>query len=122
MIKLYLPGCELHEFIKLFDLLYQYLRIEKCLYLNNLVDGKNLIKNIYGSLDFLKTYNPLVTPKSYFIIEDSICHHGIDDGPNPGPYEALKTFMNESCNFEIDRTKEAFFITWNPKGFLKRIN
>jgi hypothetical protein len=59
MIKLYLPSCELHDFIKLFDLLFQYLRIEKYLYLNNLVDGKNLIKNVYGSLDFLKTYNPL---------------------------------------------------------------
>ena len=74
-----------------------------------------------NTLNVLKTYNPLVTPKSYFIVEDSICHHGLDDGPNPGPYEAVETFMNESCNFEIDRTKESFFITWNPKGFLKKI-
>lgn len=75
-----------------------------------------------NTLNVLKTYNPLVTPKSYFIVEDSICYHGLDDGPNPGPYEAIETFMNESCNFEIDRTKEAFFITWNPKGFLRRID
>jgi len=59
MIKLYLPKCELHEFVKLFDLLFEYLEFKDYLILNDLVDGSQLIKSIYGELDFLKKYNPL---------------------------------------------------------------
>ncbi len=59
MIKLYFPKCELSEFERLFDLLFEYLEINHSLILNDLVDGSNLIKSTFGSLDFLKTYNPL---------------------------------------------------------------
>lgn len=59
MIKLYFPDCDLNEFIKLFELLFHYLKIEHYLILNDLVDGKNLLKSIYGNLNFLKDYNPL---------------------------------------------------------------
>ncbi len=74
-----------------------------------------------NTLKILRTYNSLVTKKSYFIIEDSICHHGLDVGPNPGPYEAIETFEKENKKFKIDRDREQFLITWNPKGYLKRI-
>jgi hypothetical protein len=59
MIKLYLPKCNIGEFEKLFDLLFQYLDISHYLILNDLVDGSNLIKSVYGDLNFLKEYNPL---------------------------------------------------------------
>ncbi len=59
MIKLYLPKFELHEFMRLFDLLFEYLEIKDYLILNDLIDGYQLVKSIYGSLDFLKEYNPL---------------------------------------------------------------
>jgi len=59
MIKLYLPDCQLDEFEKLFDLIFEYLGIKHYLILNDLVDGKDLLKSIYGNLDFLKSYNPL---------------------------------------------------------------
>ena len=73
------------------------------------------------TLRVLRKFNPLVTTTSYFIVEDSNCHHGLDEGPKPGPYEAIEKFIKENSDFEVDRTKESFFITWNPKGFLKRI-
>jgi cephalosporin hydroxylase len=57
----------------------------------------------------------------YFIVEDGICHHGLEIGPSPGPYEAVETFVAERSEFEIDRSREAFGITWNPKGYLKRV-
>lgn len=60
MIKLYLPDCQLDEFTKLFDLIFQYLGIDYFLILNDLVDGKRFLKSIYGNLDFLKPYNPLI--------------------------------------------------------------
>lgn len=59
MIKLYLPDCELSEFIRVFDLLFKYLEIKDYLILNDLVDGSNLLKSVFGGLKFLDSYNPL---------------------------------------------------------------
>ncbi len=72
------------------------------------------------TLNVLRTFSPLIKPGDYFIVEDGIGRHGIDDGPDPGPYEAVETFVNENDDFELDRNKESFFLTWNPKGYLKR--
>ncbi len=74
-----------------------------------------------NTLNVLRTFSPLVNAGSYFIVEDSLCQHGLEDGFFPGPYEAIEEFMKETGQFEIDRSKEAFFITWNPIGFLKKI-
>jgi len=59
MIKLYLPDCQLDEFEILFDLIFEYLKIEHYIVLNDLVDGKDFLRSIYANLDFLKSYNPL---------------------------------------------------------------
>lgn len=59
MIKVYFPKCEIGEFERQFDQLFEYLEIKDYIILNDLVDGKNLIKSIFGGLDFLKSYNPL---------------------------------------------------------------
>lgn len=72
------------------------------------------------TLNVLRTYSVFTKPGDYFIVEDSICHHGLDVGPTPGPYEAIEAFVSENSDFEIDRNKESFLITWNPKGYLKR--
>jgi cephalosporin hydroxylase len=81
-------------------------------------DSAHTYSNTY---DVLCTYGPLVTVGSYFIVEDGICHHGLDVGPQPGPYEAVCDFVEKNSDFYADRSREGFFITWNPKGFLKRI-
>lgn len=73
-----------------------------------------------NTLAVLRAYASLVHPGDYFIVEDSICHHGLDVGPAPGPFEAIEAFLAESDAFESDRTREGFLITWNPKGFLRR--
>lgn len=74
-----------------------------------------------NTLRVLRAYNGLIRPGDYFIVEDSNCHHGISVGPFPGPYEAIEEFLRENDDFICDREKEGFLITWNPKGFLKRI-
>ena len=75
-----------------------------------------------NTLDVLLKYSQLVTVGSYLIVEDSICHHGLNVGPTPGPYEAIMSFMDSHQEkFLVDRKKEAFLITWNPKGYLRRI-
>jgi len=73
-----------------------------------------------NTLNVLRLYSQLIKPGDYFIVEDGICHHGLAIGPKPGPYEAIETFVMENHDFEIDRSREHFFVTWNPKGYLKR--
>lgn len=74
-----------------------------------------------NTLNVLRTYAHFVTPGCYFIVEDSVCHHGLPEGPSPGPYEAIETFVGEQSGFGIDREREHFILTWNPKGYLKRL-
>jgi cephalosporin hydroxylase len=73
-----------------------------------------------NTLAVLRTYAPLVRPGQYFIVEDGICHHGLEVGPSPGPYEAVEAFLAENRSFEADRRRESFLLTWNPKGYLRR--
>ena len=72
------------------------------------------------SLAILNTYSSLIKPGGYFIVEDGICHHGLELGPNPGPCEACETFVLNNNDFKIDREREKFLLTWNPKGYLRR--
>lgn len=74
-----------------------------------------------NTLNVLNTYQSLLHKDDFFIVEDSICHHGLNVGPKPGPYEAVEAFISDNKSFVIDRDKESFLITWNPKGYLKRI-
>jgi len=73
-----------------------------------------------NTLNVLRAFCPLVTVGSYLIVEDSNCHHGVDIGPFPGPYEAILDFLKENPDFEADRSRESFFITWNPMGYIRR--
>lgn len=73
-----------------------------------------------NTLNILRIYSKLLKAGDYFIVEDSICHHGLSVGPDPGPYEAIEAFLKENGDFVIDRNRESFLITWNPKGYLRR--
>lgn len=73
-----------------------------------------------NTLNVLNLYSELVKKDDYFIVEDSICHHGLNVGPKPGPYEAIEEFIEQHPDFYIDREKESFLVTWNPKGYLRR--
>ena len=75
-----------------------------------------------NTLNVLETFSPLVKPGGYFIVEDSICHHGLEVGPDPGPFEAIEAFIAKGNDFIAERELESFLITWNPKGFLRRVS
>jgi len=75
-----------------------------------------------NTLAVLRTYGDLIHPGGHLIVEDSICHHGLDLGPSPGPYEAIEAFLAENADFVAERALESFLITMNPKGFLRRID
>ena len=74
-----------------------------------------------NTLALLRAYGPLVTPGQYFVVEDTICWRGVDDGPEPpNAFEAVADFVAEKPAFEIDRDCEPFIVTWNPCGYLRR--
>jgi cephalosporin hydroxylase len=72
-------------------------------------------------LEELRTYGPLVTPGSYLILEDTnVNGHPAYADFGPGPAEALETFLAEDESFEVDRSREKFFMTFNPGGYLRK--
>ncbi len=69
----------------------------------------------------LELYAPLVTPGCYLVVEDTnvngrpvLPEHG------PGPAEAVACFLLDHPEFETDLSREKFFVTANPGGYLKR--
>jgi cephalosporin hydroxylase len=76
-------------------------------------------------LEELRKYNALATKGSYIIVEDSnVGGHPVYKRYGPGPYEAIEAFLSESAgkNFSIDKSREKFYLTFNPNGYLKKIN
>ena len=72
-------------------------------------------------LDELRIYAPMVTPGQYLIVEDTnVNGHPALPTFGPGPMEALDAYLLEDGNFEIDAGREKFFMTFNPRGYLKR--
>jgi cephalosporin hydroxylase len=70
----------------------------------------------------LKIYCDIVTVGSYLIVEDSNLNgNPVEPEFGPGPNEALREFLQGNKNYEIDKTREKFYLTFNPNGYLKRI-
>jgi len=69
----------------------------------------------------MELYSRFVSVGNYLIVEDTnIGGHPVSPGGN-GPMEAVEEFLRNRKDFEIDRTREKFLLTFNPKGFLRRI-
>jgi cephalosporin hydroxylase len=68
----------------------------------------------------LAVYAPLVPVGCYVIVEDSNIGQ-IRKDLMPGPLQAVETFLAGTDEFEIDRDREKFLITFNPSGYLKRV-
>ena len=71
--------------------------------------------------DELRSYAPLVSSGSYLIVEDTnVNGHPVLPDFGPGPMEAVEEFLRESGEFSVDDSREKFFLTFNPKGFLRK--
>ncbi len=58
-IKLTLPDCEFSEFDEVFHGIFDLLGIKRYCILNDLVEGKNFLKDVFKDLSFLNHYTPL---------------------------------------------------------------
>ena len=73
-------------------------------------------------VDELRLYSPLVTKGSYLIVEDTnINGRPVFPGFGPGPAEAVDDFLAATTAFERDLSRERFFVTFNPGGYLRRV-
>jgi cephalosporin hydroxylase len=92
------------------------------------VDGRSPILVILDSnherdhvLAEMRLYGPLVTPGSYLVVEDSnINGHPVLPEFGPGPLEAIESFLAESDEFTVDESREKYFLTFNPRGYLRK--
>ena len=93
------------------------------------VEGKTVLVTLDSAhtrkhvLDELRLYGPLVSPGSYLVVEDTH-FDAVPTHPErgPGPMSAINTFMKEAGgeSFEIDVSREAMLMTFNPGGWLRR--
>jgi cephalosporin hydroxylase len=69
----------------------------------------------------LEKYSPLVTNGSYIIVEDSnVNGHPVFPQFGPGPMEAIDEFLVAHREFLVDVSREKFYMTANPQGYLKK--
>jgi cephalosporin hydroxylase len=73
----------------------------------------------------LKNYGPMVTKGCYYIVEDTILGHCVDTDKewpkSDTPMPAVMKYLKENDDFEMDRSREKFFITACPRGFLRKV-
>ncbi len=70
----------------------------------------------------LRLYSRLVTQGNYLVVEDTNLNgHPVWPKFGPGPMEALEEFLKQTPNFVPDDTRQKFGLTFNPRGYLKRV-
>lgn len=70
----------------------------------------------------LQMYHSLVTKGNYLIVEDTnINGYPVLPDFGEGPMEALEEFLLMNDEFVIDKSREKFYLTFNPKGYLKKV-
>jgi cephalosporin hydroxylase len=70
----------------------------------------------------LLIYSKVVTKGSYLILEDTnINGHPVWPDFGPGPAEALREYMKDHSDLESDKSREKFFVTFNPNGYLRKV-
>jgi cephalosporin hydroxylase len=70
----------------------------------------------------LEAYRSLVGPGCYLVVEDTnVNGHPVVPDHGPGPMEAVEAFLPGAPEFEVDRSRERFMLTLNPRGYLRRV-
>jgi cephalosporin hydroxylase len=95
---------------------------------DRIIDGRRVIVLLDSDhsarhvLAELRAWHDRVPVGSYVIVEDTNVHgHPVYPSHGPGPMEAVDSFLAENDQFVIDESMHKFFMTFNPRGFLKRI-
>jgi cephalosporin hydroxylase len=84
-----------------------------------ILDSDHSVTHVRSELGI---YSQLVTLGSYLIVEDTnVNGHPVFRGHGPGPMEAVEDFLSMDERFVADRTREKFHLTFNPRGYLRKV-
>jgi cephalosporin hydroxylase len=73
-------------------------------------------------LEECRLFGDLVTPGGYLVVEDTILNgHPVSPDFGPGPMEAVESFLATDERFEVDRSREKLYLTFNRNGYLRRV-
>jgi cephalosporin hydroxylase len=79
-------------------------------------------------LEEMRLYAPLVTPGNYLVVQDThLTGHpvSVPFSPDPGhegPWEAVHEWLPRHPEFTVDRSREKYGLTFNPGGWLRRLD
>jgi len=91
-------------------------RVRYCKKIMVMLDSDHSTENVLAEL---RIYSEFVTPGCYLIIHDTLLEgHPYVDQSHGNPGEAVKIFLKENDQFHPDRSKEKFYMTFMPGGFL----
>ena len=85
-----------------------------------ILDSDHSMENVLAEM---RVYGPIVTSGCYMVVNDTnLGGHPVESKyvPGPGPMGAVMEFMKENRDFEIDKSREKFLMTFFPNGWLKR--
>jgi cephalosporin hydroxylase len=83
------------------------------------LDSNHSLENVLAEMEL---YGKLVTRGSFLIVEDTnVNGHPSFPAHGPGPWEAVEIFLSRHSNFIVDRECERFLLTFNPNGWIRRI-
>ena len=85
-----------------------------------ILDSDHSKNHVVGEL---KAYAPEVSVGSYLVVQDTYYDHppAIHAAQGPGPWMAIQEFLAVNKQFETDTARERFLVSYNPKGYLKRV-
>jgi cephalosporin hydroxylase len=67
-------------------------------------------------------YSRFVSRGNYLVVEATNRNgHPVLPDFGPGPMEAVQEFLTRNSNFIGDQEKEKFILTFNPKGYLRKV-
>jgi cephalosporin hydroxylase len=70
----------------------------------------------------LRLFQKYVPVGGYLIVNDTMINgHPIWPDWGPGPWEAVRAFLEETADFQIDKAREKHMLTSCPDGFLRRV-
>ena len=94
---------------------------EKCKSKNNVMVVLDSNHETAHVLEELRIYSEFVPVNGLIIVEDTYLNgHPSHAAFGSGPSEAVDLFLNETDEFEMDKSLEKFLFTLNRNGFLRR--
>jgi cephalosporin hydroxylase len=84
-----------------------------------ILDSDHTKRHVDAELALLAPY---VSVGSYLIVEDTnINGHPTFPAFGPGPFESVEAFLAANESFVLDESREKFMMTFNPRGYLRRV-